>query len=163
MNLECDEETGLPRLDETEVRILTDLGMGFKVSTVGQHAGISTPDAIQYKLKIIYQKLTPTTRNITRAVIEGLRRGILKELASKDVPDLEKPLSLRQREICQLIADGRSNSEIADVLDISDETVSNHISANPDRGDPGYGILWKLHAQNRTEAAVNAYLLKLIK
>lgn len=37
------------------------------------------------------------------------------------------PLTPRQREIVQLVADGRSNAEIADLLDISVATVKGHL------------------------------------
>ena len=49
----------------------------------------------------------------------------------------------REAEVATLMADGRSNAEIADALSLSVFTVKNHVSS----------ILMKLHAQSRTEAA----------
>jgi DNA-binding NarL/FixJ family response regulator len=55
-------------------------------------------------------------------------------------------LSPREREILRLIAAGRSNHEIAEILVISLGTVRTHISS----------ILMKLHVENRVQAAVRA-------
>ncbi len=55
-------------------------------------------------------------------------------------------LSAREFEVLQLLVDGLSNREIADVLVITENTVKNHLS----------NILDKLHLQNRIQAAVYA-------
>ena len=54
------------------------------------------------------------------------------------------PLSAREQQVLGLIAQGKSNSAIADSLYISVRTVKFHVSA----------ILSKLHVKNRTEAAL---------
>ena len=56
------------------------------------------------------------------------------------------PLSAREMEILQHTARGSSNKEIAHALQISQQTVKNHISS----------ILRKLDVKDRTEAAVYA-------
>lgn len=56
------------------------------------------------------------------------------------------PLSAREMEILQHAARGSSNKEIAHTLQISQQTVKNHISS----------ILRKLNVKDRTEAAVYA-------
>jgi DNA-binding NarL/FixJ family response regulator len=56
------------------------------------------------------------------------------------------PLSSREMEILQYVVRGSSNKEIAHDLQISQQTVKNHISS----------ILRKLDAKDRTEAAVYA-------
>jgi DNA-binding CsgD family transcriptional regulator len=58
----------------------------------------------------------------------------------------EAALTAREREILALVADGRSNGEIARQLFISTKTVSVHVS----------NILAKLGAGGRTEAAAVA-------
>ena len=58
---------------------------------------------------------------------------------------LVEPLTDREREVLQLIAQGHSNPEIADILGIANGTVRNHIS----------NIYAKLEVDNR-EAAVRA-------
>ena len=53
-----------------------------------------------------------------------------------------KSLSVREREILGLIADGKSNKEIAHVLNIGAETVKTHIR----------NIFWKLGVEKRAQA-----------
>lgn len=55
-------------------------------------------------------------------------------------------LSLREREVLQLVAQGASNKEIGDRLFISETTVKAHLRT----------ILEKLHARNRAEAVAVA-------
>jgi DNA-binding NarL/FixJ family response regulator len=55
-------------------------------------------------------------------------------------------LTHREREVLSLLADGRSNREIARMLRISEKTVKSHVSA----------VLAKLGAADRTQAAVIA-------
>jgi DNA-binding NarL/FixJ family response regulator len=55
-------------------------------------------------------------------------------------------LSNRELEVLGLLAEGRANHEIAELLVISQSTVRNHISS----------ILLKLQVQNRVQAAVRA-------
>jgi len=55
---------------------------------------------------------------------------------------VEARFTEREAEVAELMADGRSNAEIAEALNLSVFTVKNHVSS----------ILMKLHAQSRTEA-----------
>ncbi|MBO8194523.1 response regulator transcription factor [Streptomyces oryzae] len=57
------------------------------------------------------------------------------------------PLTPRELEVLRLIADGRSNSEIAAALQLSQETVKTFVSR----------ILTKLHLRDRVQAVVYAY------
>jgi DNA-binding NarL/FixJ family response regulator len=57
-----------------------------------------------------------------------------------------EPLTRREREVLQLIADGLSNRKIAKKLGISEHTAKFHVNA----------ILTKLDADTRTEAVVRA-------
>jgi len=63
-------------------------------------------------------------------------------------PDAFKDFTERELDVLKLLAEGKSNAEIAQVLVLSDKTVRNHISV----------ILDKLHVNNRVEAA--AYAIK---
>jgi NarL family two-component system response regulator LiaR len=62
------------------------------------------------------------------------------------LPPSTDPLSEREVEVLQLVAQGYTNQEIGDQLFISVRTVGNHVSA----------ILTKLHLANRTQAALFA-------
>lgn len=61
-------------------------------------------------------------------------------------PPAAEPLTLREVEVLKLIAHGRSNQEIAEILVISVATVYTHVS----------NILSKLHLASRTQAALFA-------
>ena len=79
---------------------------------------------------------------VTRRVLAMIRnRGESKYDAFKDFTE-------RELDVLKLLAEGKSNAEIAQVLVLSDKTVRNHISI----------ILDKLHVNNRVEAA--AYAIK---
>lgn len=65
---------------------------------------------------------------------------------------LVEPLTEREMDVLQLLAEGLSNRAIAHQLGISEHTVKFHVN----------GILGKLDAQSRTEAAMRAAALGLI-
>jgi two-component system nitrate/nitrite response regulator NarL len=65
---------------------------------------------------------------------------------------LIEPLTEREMDVLQLLAEGMSNRAIAHRLGISESTVKFHVNA----------ILGKLDAQSRTEAAMRAAALGLI-
>jgi two-component system, NarL family, response regulator NreC len=60
------------------------------------------------------------------AVARVMLDDYVKHLADKGITDRYDALSEREREIFQLIAEGHSNKEIADVLSISPATVETH-------------------------------------
>jgi len=62
-------------------------------------------------------------------------------------PDDPEPLTPREQEVLQLIAQAWSNRQIEDALGIQKSTVKRHVRR----------ILRKLHARNRVQAAVFAY------
>ncbi len=72
-----------------------------------------------------------------------------REMATEEEPEvtpLYTPLSTREIEILDYISRGNSNKEIAKSLNISDQTVKNHITS----------ILKKLNVNDRTAAVVHA-------
>ncbi|WP_448609740.1 response regulator [Geodermatophilus sp. URMC 60] len=62
------------------------------------------------------------------------------------------PLSDRELEVLRLVADGRSNREIATALFLAEGTVKNHVT----------NVLGKLGARDRTQAALRARALDLL-
>jgi class 3 adenylate cyclase/DNA-binding CsgD family transcriptional regulator len=80
---------------------------------------------------------------ITRLRDRAIRLPSAEVSAGPELPD---NLSLREAEVLRLVATGRSNREIADVLFISQNTVANHVRS----------ILQKTGCTNRTEASLYA-------
>jgi DNA-binding NarL/FixJ family response regulator len=70
------------------------------------------------------------------------RRGHAPELAPSE----------REKEVLQLVAEGKTNREIAEALFISENTVKTHLK----------NILDKLHLKNRSQAAAYATRLGLV-
>ncbi|MFC2003580.1 LuxR C-terminal-related transcriptional regulator [Chloroflexota bacterium] len=67
-------------------------------------------------------------------------------LMGKDIETLMTPLSPREMEILEYIAEGNSNKRIAYALGIGEQTIKNHITS----------IMRKLNANDRTHAVVLA-------
>ena len=74
-------------------------------------------------------------------------------LVEKEVEPLISPLSRRETEILEYIAQGNSNKEIAHALGICNQTVKNHVTS----------IMRKLAANDRTHAVVLALRHGLIR
>jgi len=95
------------------------------------------------------------------AALQAVARGLvvidpalpdLVPRARPPVSDLVEPLTPRENEVLQLLAEGRSNKSIASRLGISEHTAKFHVNA----------ILGKLGATTRTEALAHAARLGLV-
>jgi ATP/maltotriose-dependent transcriptional regulator MalT len=86
---------------------------------------------------------------VTAKVISELNR------LSKPSPNIELdiPLTLREVEVLKLVAQGKSNLEIAGELVITEGTVKNHLSR----------ILDKLDVKDRLQAVLKAKAVGLIE
>jgi NarL family two-component system response regulator LiaR len=109
--------------------------------------------ALSYVLKEIGpEELADAVRKAARgeAVLHPrVASRVVRELhgVRRDAPNAFQELSDRELEVLRLIADGRSNAEIAGRLFVSEKTVKSHVS----------NILGKLHLADRTQAAVYAW------
>ncbi len=72
--------------------------------------------------------------------------SLLAEGKGKKKSLLDHDLTEREITVLRLVADGRTNKEIANVLDLSEKTVKNHVR----------NIFHKLHVYDRTQAAILA-------
>ena len=81
---------------------------------------------------------------VTGKVLERMRR-----IATSDEPDELSALTAQERRILALVAEGKTNKEIAAGVYLSDKTVKNYVSS----------ILAKLNLERRAQAA--AYVAKL--
>jgi two-component system, NarL family, response regulator LiaR len=77
----------------------------------------------------------------------SIARKVLDELTHpQKAPPTVDPLTEREVDVLRLIAQGKSNKEIADKLVVAEMTVRKHVS----------NILGKLHLASRTQAALYA-------
>ena len=80
------------------------------------------------------------SRTITDRVVASLRAPD----AAAGTTDPQPDLTLRERQILDLIADGLTNRQIGERLDLAEKTIKNYVS----------GLLAKLGMERRTQAAV---------
>lgn len=78
---------------------------------------------------------------------------IMNRMRTKKEEPLHTQLTAREKEILLLIAQGKTNQEIADELIIATKTVKVHVS----------NILGKLEVQDRTQAVIYAFQHELTK
>lgn len=90
------------------------------------------------------------TSSVARIVLEGYRKKGPHDEALEDSPSV---LSPREREIIQLLAEGKSNNEVADMLYISAKTVETHRAH----------IMEKLNLHSITELVHHAILNKIVE
>ena len=95
-------------------------------------------------------EILTAVRNVNRsqpAMNTVIASKLIRELQREtELPPTEDPLTERELDILRLVAQGKSNQEIAKELVISERTVRTHVS----------NILSKLHLANRTQAALYA-------
>jgi DNA-binding NarL/FixJ family response regulator len=85
------------------------------------------------------------------ALDEGLAESVLRPRPTP-APALAEPLTPREVEVVQLLAEGLTNRRIGERLGISEHTAKFHVNA----------ILGKLGAQSRSEAVAQAARLGLV-
>ena len=104
--------------------------------------------AAGYVLKDIRgQKLIDGIRTVAlgRSLISpALRDLVAAELHTTPAVETTTPLTLRESQVLQLIADGLTNRQIGERLELAEKTVKNYVSA----------LLAKLSMERRTQAAV---------
>ena len=81
----------------------------------------------------------------------SVARHVLRQFQNMDslgdnMETIVVPLTYRERQILNYVAEGNTNKQIAHVLNISEQTIKNHVSA----------ILRKLNANDRAHAVVLA-------
>ena len=95
-------------------------------------------------------EILTAVRNVNRsqpAMNTVIASKLIRELQREtELPPTEDPLTERELDILRLVAQGKSNQEIAKELVISERTVRTHVS----------NILSKLHLAHRTQAALYA-------
>jgi DNA-binding NarL/FixJ family response regulator len=99
-----------------------------------------------------FARLQPGTHNFSPSITKLLVEEYIVEVRRRGVEDSYDLLSIREKEILQVLASGKSNREIADVLCISVSTVETHRN----------NIFQKLHLHNLAELILYAVRKGLI-
>ncbi|KFN91138.1 two-component transcriptional regulator [Tetragenococcus muriaticus PMC-11-5] len=86
-------------------------------------------------------------------VLESEVSDKMKQKRTYETTQLHEELTIREKEVLMLVAEGKSNQEIAEELFITLKTVKTHVS----------NILAKLEVEDRTQAAIYAFKHNLIK
>jgi len=143
-------------LPQTQVLVLTTLEAEqsvFDALRAGALAYLlkdATESEVLEGIRAVHRGEPVMTPQIARKVLEQFR--YLSEIAPRPAyrPPLEDDpaasLSDKESRVLQLIAEGKSNRQIADMLFLAEGTVKNYVSR----------IMEKLHAGSRTELAVIA-------
>ncbi len=87
------------------------------------------------------------------AVSRDVAVSMLREVRRTRSDMVDEPVSKREEEILQLIADGCSSAEVAERLFISQKTVKNHLAS----------IYHKLDARDRTQAVLRAVRMGIVR
>jgi len=98
-----------------------------------------------YALNGAVRGMPVMTSDVSQALTRGLRQ--------RNAQEADEGLTEREKEVLLLIAEGRSNKEIADELHISIKTVKTHVS----------NLLMKCELEDRTQLAVYAHRKGLVK
>jgi NarL family two-component system response regulator LiaR len=110
-----------------------------KAGALGYLLKDSSPQQLLQAINDVYYGRSSLHPAIALKVIRELNQP-------SNLPPTEEPLTVREMETLRLIAQGLTNQEIADKLNISERTVGKHVS----------NILDKLHLANRTQVALYA-------
>lgn len=110
-----------------------------KAGALGYLLKDSSPEELVQAIHQVYRGESSLHPLIARKVLQELSRP-------SDRPPTPEPLTERELEVLQLVAQGCSNQDIADRLVITEATVRSHVS----------NILGKLHLASRTQAALYA-------
>lgn len=114
-------------------------GVGGLLSLVRSDDEISHSELILNSLKMSW---------LAQLAFEGLSKILISEL----LPEMHINLTTREIEVMRWTADGKTSSEVGQIMCISDSTVNFHVN----------NAVSKLGATNKTAAAIRATLLRLL-
>jgi DNA-binding NarL/FixJ family response regulator len=148
----------LAELPETQVVVLTTFDtddLVFEAIGAGAQAYLlkdATEAEILDTIRGVHRGESRLSPNISRKVLEEFRRARPLETEPAGAWPTTQALTEREEEILALVAQGKSNRDIADLIFLAEGTVKNYVSR----------IMEKIGAGSRTELAVRALKRKRI-
>ncbi len=142
---------------EDEVKIVRAICAG----AAGYLLKSATAPEIARAIRDTYEGGAPITPSIARKLFEHMARtdgrreetfAPVSPAPTADVEFDEALLSPREKQILQLIVEGKSNKEISTALEVSGHTVDFHLR----------GLYAKLHVKSRSEAVAKAFKRKML-
>jgi len=141
------------RTDAPAILLLTDNSDDAQTLLINSSGawGVLSPNASEEELTAAVRALGEGLWVGTQALVRGLMRQPKRvELVSGE--ELLEPLTARETEVLQMIAQGLANKQVALSLNISEHTVKFHLSS----------LYAKLNVSSRTEAVRVGFSLGLI-
>jgi NarL family two-component system response regulator LiaR len=135
----------MARLPEARILVLTSFATDDKVfpaikaGALGYLLKDSEPGEVVDAIRQVHRGESSLHPRIARKLMQELSRPA-------DQPPTPDPLTEREMEVLRLVAQGKSNRDIAGDLTVTEGTVRVHVSS----------ILSKLHLASRTQAALYA-------
>lgn len=111
------------------------------------------PEVILEGIRSVARGESVVSREITRLLIGHLDSTGAVQKADPVVQERAEHLTRREREVLEVLCQGRSNREISRSLDLSETTVKTHIGA----------IMSKLGARDRVQVVVMAFTHDLLR
>ncbi len=114
--------------------------------------GYLLKDAVQADLLRAVRAVATGRSFFSPAIAQTLAEDYVRQLQCKGLEDSYELLTEREREILQLLAEGKSNKEVATVLDVSPYTVETHRTH----------LMQKLNLHNTAEIVLYAVRKKIV-
>ncbi len=119
------------------------------------HVGVKgylLKESAEKDLLLAIKTVTQGKPFFSRAIGETLLEDYVRVLKQKGLSDTFDLLTPREREVLQLLAEGKTNKDVATILDISPYTVESHRT----------NLMQKLNLHNTAEIVLYAVRKKLI-
>ncbi|RHB49744.1 response regulator transcription factor [Exiguobacterium sp. AM39-5BH] len=133
--------------DESYITHALEAGAsGFLLKEVASTELISAVRSVAKDGAYLHPKVTTNVLKEYRRLLQFKGEHAGRNVESRTDDPVYQLLSRREVEVLHLLAEGRSNRDISDMLFISEKTVKNHVSS----------VLRKMEVNDRTQAVVDA-------
>ncbi|STO07479.1 MULTISPECIES: response regulator transcription factor [Exiguobacterium] len=133
--------------DESYITHALEAGAsGFLLKEVASTELISAVRSVAKDGAYLHPKVTTNVLKEYRRLLQIKDEHAGRNVENRTDDPVYQLLSRREVEVLHLLADGRSNRDISDMLFISEKTVKNHVSS----------VLRKMDVNDRTQAVVDA-------